>query len=73
LNLIELKNKNSSRPISQFQKALALESYGHLHKSADTISSLASTYYQSDNPEKAVKEYLRIYQLSWGLKNFEKI
>jgi tetratricopeptide (TPR) repeat protein len=64
--LIEFKKKNFSRAITQFQKALDLESYGPLSKSADTISLLASAYHQSGNPEKAVEEYKRIHQLNTG-------
>jgi len=63
---IELKNKNFSGAIARFQKALTLESYGPLNKSADTISSMASAYYRSGNLEKAVEQYQRIHRLTTG-------
>jgi len=66
---IELKKKNFSQAIEQFQKALSLQSYGPLSKSADFIDSLATAYYESGDLDKAIEQYERITELNTGRLN----
>jgi tetratricopeptide (TPR) repeat protein len=63
---IELQKENFSQAIEQIQKALDLQSFGPLNKSADMINSLASAYHQSGDTEKAVEQYQRIHKLNTG-------
>jgi len=63
---IELKKKNFSQAIEQFQKALSLVSFGPANKPAGFADSLATAYFESGDLEKAKEEYERITRLTVG-------
>ena len=63
---IELEKENFSLAKEQFEKALYLETYGPLARDARLLNSLAKTYFQSGDLEKAIREYELIVNLTTG-------
>jgi tetratricopeptide (TPR) repeat protein len=66
LGSIELEKGNFSKAIQHLNESLTLESYGPLGRFAPTLESLASTYYEEKNLEKAREYYEKISALTYG-------
>jgi len=64
--MLEVEAGNYSRAVQYFNDALSLDPYGPLVRRADFIDSLASTFYESGDLEKALDEYERITNLTTG-------
>jgi tetratricopeptide (TPR) repeat protein len=70
---IELERGNYSQAIEYITEALSLLPYGPLTHRADFIDSLAFSYYQAGDMEKALQEYKRITLLTTGRFDFGHI
>jgi tetratricopeptide (TPR) repeat protein len=63
---IELEKENFSLAKEQFEKAISLDPYGPLARDAIFLNSLAKTYFQTGDLEKAIREYGLIVNLTTG-------